>query len=147
MKNPKNPIIEQALKILESEVREGEPITNPDPLKDILRLKYGKLKTEVIGGVLLDQSHRIIEITIFEHGIENRAHCYTKKIVARLLKKNASALILFHNHPSDSPEFSKQDIDFHKKIKAGLEFIEIRLLDHLLITKAAVYSATEKGVF
>ena len=143
----KDPIIEQALKLLATQVREGEPVTNPDYLKDILRLRYGKLKTEVVGGVILDQSNKIIEIRIFERGIENRANVYIKKIVARLFKVNATGLIIFHNHPSDSQQFSTQDITFHRKLKGCLDVLEIRLLDHLLITKTSTISAVEKGVF
>ena len=136
-------IITQALQLLAAELREGLPIREPDYLKAMLRLKYGTKKIEYLGGILLDQQNKIIEEHIFERGIENRTVVYLKKIVQRLFKKHATGLILFHNHPSGTLEFSKQDLDLTKRLRDVLGELDIRLVDHVLVTCAGSLSACE----
>jgi DNA repair protein RadC len=56
-------------------------------------------------------------------------------VVCLALHTMASKVILVHNHPSGKLEASKQDIKITKQVKAALEFIDVLLLDHLIITE------------
>ncbi|MBT6655156.1 MAG: hypothetical protein HOA99_00780, partial [Candidatus Thioglobus sp.] len=49
------------------------------------------------------------------------------------LEKNASAVILAHNHPSGDPAPSQADIDITQRIKEALALIDVRVLDHVII--------------
>jgi DNA repair protein RadC len=66
-------------------------------------------------------------------------------VFATALKANATAIILAHNHPSGNLTPSKRDLDITKKIHKGGEFLDIRLLDHLLITSNGFYSMANEG--
>jgi DNA repair protein RadC len=61
------------------------------------------------------------------------------------LKCNSTAIILSHNHPSGKLEPSDSDINLTKKIKRCSEFLDIALLDHLILTKNGFYSFANEG--
>jgi DNA repair protein RadC len=95
----------------------------------------------------LDQRNRVIDVEMVEHGIENRAHIYIKRVVQLCLDRNATAMICVHNHPSGSEEFSLQDVKLTEKLFAVLKDIEIRFLDHLLIANNETVSMLDTGIF
>jgi DNA repair protein RadC len=62
--------------------------------------------------------------------------CIDIKVIASvLLLSGAQSTILAHNHPSGNIQPSEQDIKITRKIKEGLSLLDIKLLDHLIITK------------
>ena len=69
----------------------------------------------------------------------------SKIIFATALKCNASAIILSHNHPSGTIEPSNQDIVVTESIKKFGNLIDIKLLDHVIITKTSFYSFADNG--
>lgn len=62
------------------------------------------------------------------------------------LKANASGIILAHNHPSGNKAPSQADIDLTKKVKAAGNFMEIALLDHLILLPEGYYSFADEGL-
>lgn len=69
------------------------------------------------------------------------------KIVAKYaLESLASSVILAHNHPSGRLEASNADKKITEKIKKGLEIFDIRLLDHLILTKESYFSFADEGI-
>lgn len=69
------------------------------------------------------------------------------KIVAKFaVDTMASAVILVHNHPSGNLAPSAEDRNLTSKIKKGLEFLDIRLLDHVIIGKMGMYSMNDNGM-
>lgn len=67
-------------------------------------------------------------------------------IFTAALKANAVALILAHNHPSGNLKPSRLDEELTSKIKRGGDFLDIKLLDHLIITKDEYYSFADEGL-
>jgi DNA repair protein RadC len=67
-------------------------------------------------------------------------------IFATALKCVATGLILAHNHPSGSLQPSKADRELTKKIKEVGKFLDIQLLDHLIITPEGYYSFADEAV-
>ena len=57
----------------------------------------------------------------------------------------ATGVILCHNHPSGTLRPSESDILLTKKVKAGLELLDIKLIEHLIITEFAYYSFSDEG--
>lgn len=68
-----------------------------------------------------------------------------KIIFQKALELLASSVILCHNHPSGSLKPSKADIVLTKKIKQASEFLEISLLDHLIVSESGYYSFADEG--
>jgi len=61
------------------------------------------------------------------------------------LKVGACGLILAHNHPSGQMRPSKQDDSITKKINEGSKVLDLRLLDHLIITESSYFSYQDEG--
>lgn len=69
-----------------------------------------------------------------------------KLIFAAAIKGSATAIILAHNHPSGQLKPSDADISLTKKLKEGGEFLEIPVLDHIIVTSENYYSFADEGV-
>jgi len=72
--------------------------------------------------------------------------CDVKVIFQILLNCNASAFILFHNHPSGNLQPSKADIEITKKIKKASELLDIKMLDNVIITEEKYYSFADESI-
>lgn len=69
-----------------------------------------------------------------------------KLIFVAALKAGATGIILSHNHPSGNLQPSQADIDLTRKIKEGGKWLEIQLLDHIIITSESYYSFADEGI-
>ncbi len=72
--------------------------------------------------------------------------CDPKIIFYAALQYQASNLILVHNHPSGNLKPSHEDIDLTKKIAAAGRMLDIKVLDHLIITDSAYTSLGDEGL-
>ena len=70
---------------------------------------------------------------ILQEGTIDKTAIFPREIVKKALYHEASAIILVHNHPSQNPHPSRQDIEITHQIKNALAYVEIQLLDHLII--------------
>ena len=69
------------------------------------------------------------------------------KIIFKLaLQHTASSIILCHNHPSGNVQPSQADVNLTKKIKAGGEMMDIKVLDHIIISERKYYSFADEGI-
>lgn len=69
------------------------------------------------------------------------------RVVARLaLEKKATGVILFHNHPSGSPEPGKADIERTAALRSALSSLDISLLDHIIIARNSFFSFTDECI-
>ena len=69
------------------------------------------------------------------------------KIVMRIaIEKRAAALIAFHNHPSGNLQPSQADNDLTKRLKNAAEVLDLKLLDHLIVSERGYYSYADEGM-
>lgn len=97
--------------------------------------------------LLLDRSNRVMSFAnLFKGGIS--ATVVDLKIVfATALKARASAIILAHNHPSGATEPSRQDIALTKKFKQAGEILDLKILDHIILSgEKSYYSFADNGL-
>ena len=71
---------------------------------------------------------------------------YPREVVKEALQLNAAAVILAHNHPSGVPEPSRADEFLTQTLKSALLLVDVRVLDHLVVTATAVVSFAERGL-
>ena len=67
-----------------------------------------------------------------------------RRIIKEALLTNASAIILFHNHPSGTPAPSVADINETNKLRKACDIFDISLLDHIILTDESYYSFAEE---
>ncbi|WP_253734778.1 RadC family protein [Methylomonas sp. ZR1] len=120
--------------------------TSPESVKQFCRLQAAHLEHEVFGVLLLDNQHQLIEsITLFRGTIDG-ASVYPREVVKEVLSVNAAACIFFHNHPSSLAEPSDADRRITTRLIDALKLIDVRVLDHLIVTCRSAYSFAEAGI-
>jgi DNA repair protein RadC len=71
---------------------------------------------------------------------------YPREVVVEALRINAAAVILAHNHPSGVAEPSQADERITQRLKAALELVDIRVLDHLIVGDGYTTSLAARGL-
>ena len=123
-------------------MKERKTICNPQDCVSLL-LKYGRMKQEHFGVIFLNSSREIIQTKCFYVGSDSNCCVYPKMIFWKACKLEATAMILFHNHPSGNPEPSEQDIKLTNDFVKGGELLGIQVLDHVIISKYRYHSFLE----
>ena len=125
---------------------EGQPVfTSPEQVSDYLSVQMRHYRREVFMMLLLDSKHQLIDTHELFQGTVDAASVHPREVVVRALEKNASAVIVAHNHPSGMAEPSKADIHITQRLKQALELVDIRLLDHFVIGRGEVVSLAQRG--
>lgn len=142
----RHPIITQALELLACEVRHTDALASPDAVKDYLRLKLALKDHEVFTVMFLDAQHRVIEDEEMFRGTLTQTSVYPREVVKAALTHNAAAVILAHNHPSGSTTPSRADELLTQTLKTALTLVDVRVLDHMVVTTGEVLSMAERGL-
>lgn len=139
-------IINRALELLACEARQTDVLDSPNVVRDYLRLKLAERRHEVFAVVFLDVRHRVIEFVELFRGTLTQTSVYPREVVIEALQRNAAAVILAHNHPSGSPEPSGADEALTRTLKQALALVDVRVLDHFIVTDHTVLSFAERGL-
>ena len=138
-------IIKAALGILEGRCSAGEVIENPRAVSRYLQLRLAPLQNECFAALYLDTRHRVLAFREHFHGTIDGAAVYPRVIVKAALELNAAAVILTHNHPSGSAEPSEADRNITTKLSKALALVDIRILDHIVVSARETVSLAERG--
>lgn len=68
-----------------------------------------------------------------------------RRIIKEALNCNATAIILFHNHPSGVPTPSSADIKETERLRNACNFFDISLLDHIIVSEKSYYSFADES--
>lgn len=143
-------VLEQALGILNKIHRSRKAqkvISNPETMKQYLRMKYSCLEREFFILFFLNHSHEIIkEEEIMFKGCSGASPVYPKQIAKRALELGSSAVIMGHNHPTGCVIESSADKVITGRISSALALIDVRLIDHFIIGTDGILSFAEKGL-
>jgi len=135
-----------AMKVLAIKHRAGRPLSNPEATRNYLRLRLADYQNEVFGSVFLDNRHRIIAVRELFQGTIDGASIHPRVVVQQALSMNAGALVLFHNHPSGVAEPSHADEAITRRLKDALALVDVRVLDHFVVSAGESVSFAERGL-
>lgn len=96
--------------------------------------------------MLLNRAQKVLGIVDISTGGVTGTIADPKVIFAAALKSNSCSLILAHNHPSGNLTPSQADIALTGKIKAGGGFLDISILDHIIVTGEGYTSFADEGL-
>lgn len=131
--------------MLES-VRARDVLSSSASTREYLRARFRHHKSEVFSCLFLNNQHHVVKLEEMFQGTIDGAAVYPREVVRRCLEHNAAAVIFAHNHPSGVAEPSQADIAITRKLKAALETIDVRVLDHFVIGDPEVVSFAERGL-
>ncbi len=142
----KQSLMELALAVLQDLHRPGLELPSPNSTRDFLRVLLADRKAEVFGCMYLDNQHRVIETAELFQGTIDGAAVYPRVVVQQALTLNAAAVMFFHNHPSGVAEPSHADEAITRRLKDALALVDIRVLDHFIVTAGESLSFAERGL-
>ena len=138
-------VLEMSRRALQEEMQRGDALNSPRAVRDYLRLLLGGRQQEVFLALFLDTQHRVIASEELFHGTLSQTSVYPREVVKRALTHNAAAVILAHNHPSGVAEPSQADQLLTSALKHALGLVDVRVLDHFVVTGGQTLSFAEKG--
>lgn len=138
-------ITELARRSFSLQLLEEDPIRTPDATRDFLHSQFCDEEREIFIVIFLDSQNRVIRHSRMFAGTLSYVEVHPREIVREAIKVNAAALILAHNHPSGNAEPSKADRLVTEKVIKSCDFMEIKVLDHLVIGQGEIVSFAERG--
>jgi DNA repair protein RadC len=139
-------LVELALAVLAMRHQKGESLTSPAMMREYCQLRYGEYEHEVFSLVLLDNRHRVIKLEEMFRGTIDGASVHPREVVKAALKCNAVAVVFVHNHPSGITEPSVADKCITEQLRSALALIDVRVLDHLIVSHESSLSFAERGL-
>ena len=139
-------LAELARRYFEETLPRGEAIQSPADTETFLLARLRDRPHEVFCCLYLDNRHRVLKFEELFRGTIDGTSVYPRELVKQALAVNAAAIILAHNHPSGVAEPSQADERITRRVKAALELVDIRLLDHLIIGDGISTSLASRGM-
>ena len=115
-------------------------------LLDYLKFSLLNREIEVFKVLFLNTQNELLKEEELFKGTIDRSTVYIRELIKKILNYNAKSVILVHNHPAGSLRPSQADIALTRKVKEIFEGIEIRLLDHIIISEKGYFSFLEGGI-
>jgi DNA repair protein RadC len=139
-------VCEQAARYLMEPLQRGEVMSNPRAVRDYFRTRLAAQEREEFCVMFLDNRHRVIACDGLFQGTIDGASVHPREVVKAALAYNAAAVILAHNHPSGVAEPSQSDELITARLKDALALMDIRTLDHIIVTRGSTVSFAERGL-
>jgi DNA repair protein RadC len=142
-------IIRAAATLYLQQSAEGvEPVADGSHLENMWRTRIGALRDEVFEVAYLDSGRRLLRngIERLEEGTTDRATVYPRRVVESALRKGAAALVLAHNHPNGRVEPTEQDKLLTRALVLAAETVQLKIIDHLIVSVDAVFSFRKAGL-
>ncbi|MCU6665397.1 hypothetical protein D3C75_366170 [compost metagenome] len=138
-------IAELARRYYCSGVQEVNPLENPDIAREFVHSQLAEEEREIFMVIFLDNQNRVLKHSRLFSGTLSHVEVHPREIVREAIKVNAAGVILAHNHPSGRAEPSKADRDVTERIVKCCKFMDIRVIDHLVIGRGEYVSFAERG--
>ena len=118
-------------------------ISSTDALIEFCRCAMGYSEVEVLRIIYVDAKLKVMETEILQKGSVSSVNINPRDIVSNALKKNASGIIMVHNHPSGDPRPSDNDVNATKRVKEACDTVGVTLHEHIIITPSDYYSFSQ----
>lgn len=140
-------MLEPTLRVITLEqvsVPEGRKvITGPSSAIRVLSDTLGRRDRECFAVLHLDARHRLISMEIVSVGTLTASLVHPREVFKGAFLQNAAAIICAHNHPSDDPTMSLEDLALYERLRRAGELLGVRVLDFLVVTASGFRSKTD----
>lgn len=138
-------IAELARRYFSLRVLSEDSLLSPEMTREFLQSQLADEEREIFVVIFLDNQHRVLKHSRLFSGTLSHVEVHPREIVREAIKVNAAAVILAHNHPSGHAEPSKSDRLITERVVKCCQFMDIRVLDHLVIGRGEYVSFAEQG--
>ena len=135
-----------AARLVREDLSERPVLDNWDKLIAYLRAMMAHRMVEQFRLLFLDRRNVLIADEMQHEGSIDHTPVYPREVIKRALALDASALVMVHNHPSNHPQPSKQDIEMTRHVRDALDKVGVVLHDHLIISRRGHTSFRQMGL-
>ena len=141
-------IRETATLYLQQTSEQRDCLAEPEALERFWRAKIGALKHEVFQVGYLDSGYCLLAdgIETMEEGTVDRVAIYPRRVVEAALRRGAAAVMFAHNHPNRHVHPSDHDKVLTRALVLAAGAVQIRVLDHLIVSADHVFSFRREGL-
>ena len=126
-------------------ISDRKRFNSPKAVANYLQKFIGREKKEHFIMLFLDTKNKLI-VDRISVGTLNANLVHPREVFKNAIQANAAQIIVAHNHPSDDPEPSPEDIALTRRLDDAAKIIDIELLDHIIIAKKSYTSLKELGL-
>lgn len=130
---------------LEQKTLNADVVASPEAVINFARMKLGGAKRESFMVMYLNSQNHVLDYEISE-GTVDRSVVYPRNLVESCFRLGAVAVIMLHNHPSGVCVPSNEDLHLTRSVQSTLKAVNIRLLDHLIVSSVSFYSLARHGI-
>ncbi len=135
--------IELSKRMITCEIRQGEEFHSPQKISTYFNQKIGFKQQEHFAIALLDVKNKLIFDTVLFIGTINCSVVHSRDVFKLAIQYNAYSFIIVHNHPSGDCIPSEQDIALTSNLHKASSLMNIKLLDHVIVSKNQYFSFKE----
>ncbi len=128
------------------EIMHKPMVSSSNDIADFLQAKLKDYRHEVFAVLFLNRANKINHFEVISEGGITGTVADPRIILRKALEEDAVNIILCHNHPSGSLKPSKADEQLTQKIKQAALFLDITVLDHLIVSEDGYYSFADEGI-
>ena len=139
-------VMELAKRATAQQLREREVFDHPGAVKHYLQLHLGHRPHEIFAVLFLDSQNRLIAMEEMFRGTLSQTSVYPREVLIEALARSAASVILCHNHPRGVAEPSRADLALTQTLKSALALVDVRVLDHFIVTRSNAFSFAEHGL-
>ncbi len=121
-------------------------VTSSKSVYELLQPKLGDLQHEEFWIVYLNNSNKVLQTTQLSKGGITGTLVDVRLVMRQALELGSVALILAHNHPSGTLKPSNADKQITQKLKSAAQALDLKVLDHLIITQEAYFSFADEQI-
>jgi DNA repair protein RadC len=123
-----------------------QKITSSMSVFELMQPILGELPHEEFWIIYMNNSNKVIQKDQLSKGGITGTLVDVRLVLKKALEVGATGIILVHNHPSGTLKPSEADKQLTKKLKAAGESLDIKVLDHLIITEKAYFSFADDNL-
>jgi DNA repair protein RadC len=112
------------------------------------QMRIGGMLTEVFEVAYLDTGNQVLKngIERLAEGTLDRAAVYSRRVMEASVKRQAAGLVFAHNHPNGNTAPSEQDKLLTRALVLAAETLQIKVIDHLIVSKDEIFSFSREGL-
>lgn len=113
---------------------------------EFLQKSIGREKKEHFVMLSLNTRNNLVKISDISVGTLNASVVHPREVFKEAVQVSAAQIIIAHNHPSENPEASPEDVALTRRLGEAAKIFGIELLDHIIVTKNKFSSLKEQGL-
>lgn len=133
-------------RIDEAPVQSRVVFSNPQVVADLAKARLGDKLSEEFWVAFVDNRNRLMSWEMVSKGTVDQAPVYPREVLRLALERNASGIVMVHNHPGGDPRPSTHDLEMTRRISRAADDLGVRMLDHLIIAENDFFSFQSQGL-